>query len=163
MLPLSHQGTVLALPGRGHIRLGDHVPRQKLRENLGIQAIGFLGRLGDDPELLGIGQLDGIGQRLYELDKPLIAGSGLNNHPEGTELPEELGDLRGLVTVQSLPRQDTQSCVHDADGDNLLVEVDADRVHRRAPSLGNKRNTLNTSSFPQPQRFCKTAASTSLS
>ena len=44
--------------------------------------------------------------------------------------------------------------VSDA-GDRLLVKVDADEVHCRAPGLGKRGHGQNSSSLPQDQRFCK--------
>jgi len=72
-------------------------------------------------------------------------------------------DLVRLTGVKSLPSDDNQFFIHDADSDNLLVEVDADKVHCKAPSLGETVDRGNSSSLPQAQRFCKTVASTSLS
>ena len=44
--------------------LGDHVAGQELGEDLGVELVGLLGRFGDHPELLGVGQNDLPSQRL---------------------------------------------------------------------------------------------------
>ena len=130
---MADQGPVLPLPGGGLVGLGDHVQDQEFGQDLGIQAISLLGALGDHPELLGIGQHDFLGQGLHEIDEPGVAGGGLDDHPEGPELPEELDNLVGLSACECFPSQDFSPLVHDADGDRLLVKVDADEVHCRAP------------------------------
>ena len=53
---MADQPAMLALPGRGHVGSGNLVPGQELGQDLGIQAVGLLGVLGDHSELLGIGQ-----------------------------------------------------------------------------------------------------------
>jgi hypothetical protein len=154
---------MLTLPGPGHIRSGYHVSHHEHSENLRIQLVDLLGGLGDDFQLVGVRQYDLLGEPFHQLDERAIAGSGLNHHLERLERPEKLDNLLGLFAAQSLLRQDAQFVAHHADRDNLLVEVNADRAHFRAPISGNKRKGVNDSSLPQPQRFCKTAASTSLS
>ena len=67
---MADQGPVLPLPGRGLVELGDHVQDQEFGQDLGVQAIGLLGALGDHPQLLGIGQHDLLGQGLDELHEP---------------------------------------------------------------------------------------------
>ena len=64
-LVVADQGPVLPLPGRGLVGLWDHVQDQEFGQDLGIQAVGLLGALGNHPQLLGIGQHDLLGQRLY--------------------------------------------------------------------------------------------------
>ena len=103
MLPVADQGPVLPLPGRGLAGLGDHVQDQEFGQDLGIQAVGLLGALGNHPQLLGIGQHDLLGQRLYELHEPDVAGGGLDDHLEGAELPAELENLVGLRAGESFP------------------------------------------------------------
>ena len=116
---------------------------------LGVQAVGLLGGLGDDSEFLGIGQHNFFGRRLQELHEPQVAGRGLNNHFEGLEQPEELDDLVRLIAVWGLPCHDGQFLIPDADGDNLLVEVEADEVHCRTPSLGEREIRTTTQVFPR--------------
>src|SRR5208337_223625 len=58
----------------------------------------------------------------------------------GAELPEELENLVGLRAGECLASQDLSLLVHDADVDRLLVKVDADEVHCRAPGLGKRGN-----------------------
>ena len=53
---MTYQREMLTLPVRRHVGPGNHDPREELREHLRIEAVGFLGGFGDDPELLGIGQ-----------------------------------------------------------------------------------------------------------
>ena len=86
---MADQRPVLALPGRGPVRLGDHVAGEELGEDLGVELVGLLGRFGDDPELLGIGQDDLLGQGLDQLDEPLVAGGGLDDDLERLKLLEE--------------------------------------------------------------------------
>ncbi len=81
-----------------------------------------------------------LGQGLHELDEPDVAGGGLDDHLEGAELPEELDNLVGLRAGECFPRQHLSLLVHDADGDRLLVKVDADEVLCRAPGLGKGGN-----------------------
>ena len=137
---MADQGPVLPLPGRGLAGLGDYVQDQEFGQDLGIQAVGLLGALGNHPELLGIGQHNLLGQGLHELDEPDVAGGGLDDHLEGAELPEELENLVGLRAGESFPSQHLSLLVHDANGDRLLVKVDADEVHCRAPGLGKRGN-----------------------
>ena len=47
ILPVADQGPVLPLPGRGLVGLGDHVQDQEFGQDLGVQAIGLLGALGN--------------------------------------------------------------------------------------------------------------------
>src|SRR5262249_1718709 len=114
---------------------------------------GLLGRFGDDPQLLGVGQDNLLGQGIQELDQPEVAGGGLDDHLEGGKLTEELNDLVRLVAGESLASGDLKVLVHDADGDKLLVKVDADEVHGKSPGLG-KRGTGKT-----PQVFPRLRAS----
>src|SRR5262249_33823588 len=141
VLAVTHQGAMLALPGRGHVRLRDYVTREELSKYLRVQAGGLLGGLGNDPQLLWGGQHDFRGERFHELYKPVLDGRGINNHVEWLELPDKFNDLVGFVAVQSLSSLNAKLIVHNAGRDNLLVEVDADRVHRRAPSLGKQEET----------------------
>ena len=106
ILAMADQRPVLPLPGRGHGGPGDLVPGQELGQDLGVQAVGLLGALGDHPELLGIGQHNLLGQRFQERHEPEVAGGGLDNHVERPELPEELSDLVGLVAVKRLLSDD---------------------------------------------------------
>ena len=100
---MADQGPVLPLPGRGLAGLGDHVQDQEFGQDLGIQAVGLLGALGNHPQLLGIGQHNLLGQGLHELDEPHVAGGGLDDHLEGAELPAELENLVGLRAGESFP------------------------------------------------------------
>src|SRR5208283_4144998 len=84
-----------------------------------------------------------------------VAGGGLDDHLEGAELPAELENLVGLRASECFPSQHLSLLVHDADGYRLLVKVDADEVHCRAPGLGKWGIGKNSSSLPQNQRFCK--------
>src|SRR5271165_4472981 len=155
ILAVADQGPVLPLPRRGLVGLGDHVQDQEFGQNLGIQAVGLLGALGNHPELLGIGQHDLLGQGLHELDEPDVAGGGLDDHFEGAELPEEIENLVGLSACECFPSQDLSLLVHDANGNRLLVKVNADEVHCRSPGLGKRGIGKNSSSLPQVQRFRK--------
>jgi hypothetical protein len=79
---------------------------------------------------------------------------------ERLELAEVLLDLVGLDTVEGLATQDFSAGVHDAEGDNLLVEVGADEVHERSPGLGAGDWEKLLKSSPSSE-VSQTAASTS--
>ncbi len=81
------QRAVLALRV-GRTGLGDHVAGQELGEDLGVEAVGLLGALGDDAELAGMGQDDLLGERLDQLDEPLVTGGGLDDRLEWPEIAE---------------------------------------------------------------------------
>ena len=51
---MADQGPVLPLPGRGLAGLGDYVQDQEFGQDLGIQAVGLLGALGNHPSFLGL-------------------------------------------------------------------------------------------------------------
>ena len=127
---------MLTLPGCGKVSLWDHVHREKLRQNLGIQAIGLPSGFGDDPELVGIGQNNLLGNWFHESNEPVVASRGLDDDLERLKLLEKRDDLIRVVAMQSSPRNNLEFVADDTNCDNLLVEVDADRVHLRAPSLG---------------------------
>jgi hypothetical protein len=76
---------MLALPGRRHIRLGNHSQGEKRRQSKGVKAVGLLGGLSDNSQLLGMGQHDLLGQRLHEFDKPEVTGGRLDNYLERSE------------------------------------------------------------------------------
>src|SRR5206468_10601437 len=103
--------------------------RQELRLHLGIEAIRLAGTLGDDAQLLGMGQDQPICQRLKQQPQPLITGGSLDNGLEGTQGRKELADLLRRQTRQRLSRQHLSFLVNNANADSLLVEVDADEVH----------------------------------
>ena len=63
--------------GVGLVGLRNLVTGQEFRQNLGVEPIGLLDRLGDDPELVGIGQYDPLGQGFDQVDQPVITGGGL--------------------------------------------------------------------------------------
>ena len=86
---------------------------------------------------------------------PFLLGGGLDDRLERAELPEELENLVGLRAGECLASQDLSLLVHDADGDRLLVKVDADEVHCRAPGLGKRGIGEERLKSPQVQRFCK--------
>ena len=70
--PLPHQGTMLPLPRCRPVRFRDHVQRQELRQHLGIESIRLAGTLGDDAQLLGMGQNQPIRQRLQQQPQPFV-------------------------------------------------------------------------------------------
>ena len=95
-----------------------------------------------------MGQHDLLGQRLHQLGEPAVTSGCLDNHLEGSEAAEELDDLVGLVAGKGLPCKDGLFLIHDAHGDRLLVEVDADKVHCRAPKRGTEETGKTTQVFP---------------
>ena len=82
-----------------------------------------------------MGQDDLLGQRLDQLDQPLVAGGGLDDGPERAQAAEEVEDRLGLAAGEGAAVGDLAVLVHDAEDDSLLVEVDADVVHGSAPVL----------------------------
>src|SRR5208283_495014 len=160
ILAMADQPAMLTLPGRGHVGTRDLVPGQKLGQDLCVQAVGLLGALGDDSQFLGIGQYDFLGQGLHELHKPEVAGGGLDDHLEGAELPEELNNLVGLVAEDGLASQDLEVLIQDADGDRLLVKVDADEVHCRVSGSGETGFGKTSSKSSSCSRILQTVAST---
>src|SRR5208283_1437849 len=145
ILAMADQPAMLTLPGRGHVGTRDLVPGQKL---------------GQDSQFLGIGQYDFLGQGLHELHKPEVAGGGLDDHLEGAELPEELNNLVGLVAEDGLASQDLEVLIQDADGDRLLVKVDADEVHCRVSGSGETGFGKTSSKSSSCSRILQTVAST---
>ena len=104
----------------------------------------------------GIAQDDPVSQGLHELYKPGVAGGRLDNHLERPKIAEESDDLVGLLAVDGPASQDFSVLVHDADGDRLLVKVDADEVRCKAPELGKPgKSRKRPQSPPQAQGFCK--------
>src|SRR5262249_12493135 len=88
--------------------------------------------------------------------KPGVAGGRLDNHLERPKIAEESDDLVGLLAVDSPASQDFSVLVRDADGDRLLVKVDADEVPCKAPELGKPgKSRQRPQSRPQAQGFCK--------
>jgi len=141
---VAYERTVLTDPRRGLVSLRNLVSSQEFGQDLGVEPIGLLDRFGDDPELVGIGQYDPLGQGLDQVDQPLIAGGGLDGGLERSEIFEELGDRFRLTALESPPSQDSEFFVHDADRDSLLVEVDADVLHDRVSRLGADGRIGNT-------------------
>jgi hypothetical protein len=144
---------VLPLAWGRAIGAGDHVAGEELGEDLGVEAVGFLDRFGDDAELAGVSQDELISEWLDELEEPLVAGGGLDDGLEVAQRLELGEDVVGLAAVQGAAAGDFAVLVHDAGDDSLLVEVDADVVHGCAPIL-RARGLLSTSSLPRTQGTC---------
>ncbi len=121
---------MLPLARRGAVGLGNHAPRQKLGQHLGVETIALAGALGDDPQLLGMRQDQALGQGLQELPEPFVAGGGLDDRLERSRAPAK--NLRmhfGAVASQILACHDPNMLVDDTQCDNLFVEVNADVQH----------------------------------
>jgi hypothetical protein len=90
--PVLHQVLVLTLLRAGTVGLGDLVLGEQVREGPGVEAIGLLLRLGDDPELRGVSEDQALCERLQEHPEPLVGCRGLDHRLEGPLLLEEGSD-----------------------------------------------------------------------
>jgi hypothetical protein len=120
---------MLPLPRGGPVGLRNQIQGQGFGQDLGVEFSAFAGALGDEAQFLGVGQHQPLGQRLQPLPQPLVAGGRLDDRLERSQAGEEGLDLVRLGTGEGLALQDLPLLVADAQGDTLLVEVDADEVH----------------------------------
>jgi hypothetical protein len=102
---------------------------QELRQDLGVELVALAGRLGDDAELLGVGQDDAPGEGFNQANEPFVAGRGFDDGFELSQLFEEPADGRLVGATQPLAFDDLTGWVHDADRDSLLVQVAAGVQH----------------------------------
>ena len=142
---------MLALPGRGAVGRGDHVQGQELGQDAGVELVGLAGALGDDPELAGMGQDDPPGQRLDAFEQPVVAGGGLDDDLEGPEAGEEGDDAVDLDAGEAPGLEHGAVLIDDADGDRLLVEVDADGFHGSSPVKGRPRLVIHSRFTPNSE------------
>src|SRR5689334_10653255 len=79
-----------------------------------------------------MGQHDAVGERLNKLNEPLVAAGCLDGHLKCPQAAEPGLDALRLVAMQRLTLDDHSLASllhHDAQTDNLLMEVDADVLH----------------------------------
>lgn len=92
-------------------------------------------------------QDDALRKRFDQPDEPLVAGGGFHGHLKRPQLTEPVGNVVWLVAAERLPLGDdspTTLLHHDAQADNLLMEVDADVLHGSAPFVETSDNDCRT-------------------
>src|SRR5215471_7753626 len=75
---------------------------EELCEDLRVEFVTFAFALGDDPQLLRMGQNNSTSQRLDQLHEPFVAGCRFHNDLEFTQLAEPTLDSRLIPTFQPL-------------------------------------------------------------
>jgi hypothetical protein len=137
------------------------------------ELVGLPRALGDHPQLFGVRQDDSLRKRFDQPDEPLVAGGGFHGHLKRPQFTEPAGDPVGLVAAERFPLGDdspTTLLHHDAQADNLLVEVDADVLHGPAPFVettetvvGRKSDNWNLTGLPRTSRTSQRGVTSALS
>jgi hypothetical protein len=140
---------MLALPGCGPIGLGNHVQRQELGQDLGVQRVALPCRFGDDAELLGMGQHDPPRHGLDQTDEPLVAGGGFDDGLELSEFLEAASEGVFIGAQQPVAFDDLAGWVHDADRDRLFVQVAAGEQHGVLLVVETGKTTLHVYHVPK--------------
>jgi hypothetical protein len=89
---------------------------------------------------LGCARITRPPDRFDQLDQPLVTGGRLDHGFKRTQSLKKIADRSHLATRQPAPQQHSTSFINDANHDNLLVEVDADVLHRQASCVETNRD-----------------------